>query len=182
MKALPLALVLIATTALNTISAELPDSLTKKLSATILEHCPDALIEVSDSGFTAKHGTMMFTMHGKSKTGEVFPQTYQEEGPNFRGFLLNVSLKEGAYEGAAVVPQTLQGPYFPTFIDAPRTDDGVHHYWVRFSFGRRLDPKLRDAIFDAIPKSKFQPGGAANRSQPIPTETDTASVAAGSDR
>jgi hypothetical protein len=166
MKALPLALVVIVVTALNAIAAELPESLTNKLSTTIREHCPDALIEISESGFSAKHGTMMFTVHGKSKTGEVFPQTYQEEGPNFKGFLLRVSLKEGAYEGAAVVPQTLRGPYYPTFIDAPRTENGVHHYWVRFSFGSRLDPKLRDAILNVIPKTQFQPGGAPNAAPP----------------
>ncbi len=81
MNALPLALVVIATTALNAIAAELPDSLTQKLSAAIREHCPNALIAVSESEFTAKHGTMMFTVHRKSKTGEVYPGTYQEEGP-----------------------------------------------------------------------------------------------------
>lgn len=163
MNALPLALVVIVSTALTAIAAELPDSLTRKLSAAIREHCPNALIAVSESGFTAKHATMMFTVHRKSKTGEVFPQTYQEEGPNFRGFLLNVSLKEGAYEGAAVVPQTLQGPYFPTFIDAPRTEDAGYHYWVRLSFGSRLDPKLRDAILTVLPKTRFQPSAPSNR-------------------
>lgn len=172
MKTLPIALLVFATTALNGNADQLPEELVKKLRAAIEEHCPDAQIEVTESGFTAKHGTMMFTLHSKSKTGEVYPQTYQEEGPNFKGFLLRVSIQKGPYQGAAVIPQTLQGPYFPTFIDAPATDDGRNYYWVMFSVGSRLDEKTRDALFDAIPKTKLQPGDPANGSKPLRSEPD----------
>jgi hypothetical protein len=134
----------------------LPDDLVKSLSATIKENCPEAEITIGEGGaFTAKHGTMMFTVHSTSKTGEVYPQTFQKEGPNFKGFILTVSLQEGRYEGAAVVPQTLQGPYFPTYIDGPATDDGRKHYWVTFSYGSRLDAKTKNAILNSIPKTKL---------------------------
>ena len=43
--------------------------------------------------------------------------------------MLTISLNEGNYEGAAVIPQTLQGPYFSTFIDATNLKaDGKHHF------------------------------------------------------
>ena len=96
-----------------------PDELVQKLTQAIRKHCPDATIEVSKQAFVAKFGTMTFTLHGRSKTGEVSPKTHQEEGPNYKGFMLHIALHDGRYQGAAVVPQTLQGPYFPTFIDAP---------------------------------------------------------------
>ncbi len=86
--------------------------LVKTLTETIRKHCPDATIEATKTEFVAKSGTMMFTLHSKSKSGEVSPNTYQEEGPNFKGFMLRVALNDGKYQGAAVVPQTLQGPYF----------------------------------------------------------------------
>ena len=98
---------------------------------------------------------MMFTVHGRSMTGEVSRETYEEEGPNYKGFLLRVSLHEGVYSGQAAVPQTLQGPYYPTFIDAAATPDGKKYHSVSFSYGSRLEPKLKQAIMDTIPKTKF---------------------------
>jgi len=137
-----------------------PDEMVQKLTDTIRKHCPEAQIEVTEHAFIAKHGTMMFTIHSISKTGEVYPQTHQQEGPNFRGFVLTVALHDGKYEGAADVPQTLQGPYFPTFIDAPSVEGGKKHYQVHFSYGSRLDPELKRAIFEAVPKTKFERSAA----------------------
>ena len=131
------------------------EELVKKLSEVILKHCPDAKIEVTKYGFFAKHGTMPFTVHGRSMTGEISRETHEEEGPNFKGFMLRVSLVDGKYFGQVGVPQTITGPYFPTFIDAPATADGKHHHSVGFSYGSQLDPKLKKAIFDAIPKTKL---------------------------
>src|SRR5262245_32388640 len=82
-----------------------PDELVMKMTAAIHKHCPDAAIEVSKDGFVAKSGTMKFTVHGRSKTGEISAHTHQQEGPNFKGFLLQVSVRDGKYAGAAVVPQ-----------------------------------------------------------------------------
>jgi len=148
-----------ALVAASGLSAEPPsDELVQKLTEMIRKHCPEAKIEVTKQEFVAKSGTMMFTLHGRSKAGEVSPVTYQQEGPNFKGFMLRVSVNEGKYQGAAVVPQTLQGPYFPTFIDAPPVEKENKHYWVGFSYGSRLDPDLKKAIFEAIPTTKFVPG------------------------
>ena len=169
-------------TALSVSAGQLPDDLVNKLSAAIHDLCPDAQVGVSNGVFTEKRSTMMFTLHSKSKTGEVFPQTYQQEGPNFKGFILTVSQQEGRYQGAAMIPQTLQGPYFPTFIDAPATEDGNNHYWVTFSYGGRFDEKVRSAILDLLPRTKFQPQHAADGSQPIRSYTNPTPSATGSRR
>jgi hypothetical protein len=132
----------------------IPDELAQRLTTAIRARCPNAQIEKSDEGFVAKDGTMLFTIHGRSKTGEVSATTHQEEGPNFRGFLLRISREDGTYQGAAVVPQTLQQPYFQTFIDARPTDGGAAHYHIRFSFGTRLDAELKAALLEALPKEK----------------------------
>ena len=120
-----------------------PDEMVQKLTKTIRKHCSDAKIDVTKNEFVAKYGTMIFTIHGRSKTGEINAKTYQQEGPNFKGFILRVALLDGKYSGAASVPQTLEGPYFPTFVDAPSAENGKKHYEVRFSFGGRLDPELK---------------------------------------
>lgn len=135
-----------------------PPEMVRKLTEVIGKHCPDAKIEVTADEFIAKSGTMMFTLHSKSKTGEVYADTYRAEGPNFKGFLLRVAVNPGPYQGAAATPQTLQEPYFSTFFDAPATPAGDGHYVIRFSFGSRLDLEFKKAIFEEIPKTKFQPG------------------------
>ena len=134
-----------------------PDALVKKLTAVIREHCPDAIIEMKDDNFTAKHGTMIFTLHPHQMTGEILPKTYQEEGPNVKGFLLTVKMHKGKEIAQLVTPQEIRGPYFPTFINDPPTSDGKNQYWISFSYGTRFDTKLKRAIFDALPKGKFQP-------------------------
>lgn len=136
-------------------SAPLPDDVLRNLIETIRKHCPEATIEVTADKFLAKHGTMMFIIHNESKTGEFFSQTCQREGPNFKGFILAISLYDGRYEGAASVPQTIRGPYFSTFIDAPAAEEGKKHYQIHFSYGGRLDPALKKAILDSIPKTGF---------------------------
>jgi len=156
--------------AIPTMAAPPPNDMFKKLIETIRKHCPDATIEVTEKGLKAKYGTIVYTLHARSKTGEVYAQTYQQEGPNYRGFVLTISLHDGKYEGAAMVPQTLQGPYFPTFIDAVPVEVEKKHYQVHFSYGNRLDHEIIKAIFDAIPRSRpHQPaGGDAKDHAPQP--------------
>jgi len=137
--------------------AEPPEAeVVRTLTSVITNLCPKAHIETDRLIFSAKFSTMVYTMHSSLKTGEVSKQTYQQEGPGFEGFTLGVSLEDGKYAGAADVPQTVQGPYFPTFLDAPATDGGKKHYLVQFSYGTRLNPALKKAIFEAIPKSRLQ--------------------------
>ena len=52
---------------------------------------------------------MKFTLHRRSKTGEYYPQTYQIEGPNLRGYMLHINHYEGHYLGPAAIPQTIRG-------------------------------------------------------------------------
>ncbi|HEX3890055.1 MAG TPA: hypothetical protein VHX90_04305 [Verrucomicrobiae bacterium] len=132
-----------------------PDAVVQKLTTVIHEQCPDAIIDTTNGLYIAKYGTMMFTLHSVGINGEISSKTYQAAGPNFKGFILIIGIEKGPYQGQAVIPQELKGPYFPTFIDAPLTEDGKNHYWITFSYGGRLDPKLKEAIFKALAK---QPG------------------------
>jgi hypothetical protein len=110
MRALILGAAILSATASVCWSERPPEELVKNLTAVIRERCPDATIEVTNDLFTAKYGTMMFTLHGHQKTGEISPKTYQEEGPSFKGFVLPVGVEKGRYDGQAKVPQELHGP------------------------------------------------------------------------
>src|SRR6187431_403309 len=48
-----------------------PQALIDRLTEVIKQKCPDAAFETGERGFTAKQGTMTFTLHQVSKTGEV---------------------------------------------------------------------------------------------------------------
>lgn len=137
------------------------DELVKRLTAVIREHCPDAKFKVEGNTFTAKHGTMMFTVHGRFMSGEIRPKAHQEEGPNFKGFLLTVTLEQGHRVNQAATPQTLRQPYWKTYINDPLTEDGENQYWIRFSYGSRLDEKLKKAILDALPNGRSKRERAA---------------------
>ena len=167
MKSQSVAALVVAVATMTCSAGPPPDALVEKLTAAIREHCPDAEIAVTNGLFTAKYGTMMFTIHPRLMTGEVLAKTRQEEGPNFKGFVLTVGVEDGPYRGQPMIPQELHGPYYPTFVNGPPTDDGANHYWITFSYGTRLDPLLKQAILDALPKGNFQPGGKANGSRPI---------------
>lgn len=156
-QSLSLACVALLATSSMLYAAPPPEALRQKLTQVIRKHRPEAQFEVTKDAFTAKTGTMMFTVHARSKSGEVFEKTYQEEGPNYKGFVLTVATYPGPYQGAAVVPQTLQGPYFQTYLDATPTEKGDEHYLVHFAYGSRLDADLKKAIMDAIPRTQLSP-------------------------
>jgi hypothetical protein len=160
----------------SAVLADPPETnLIQKLTSVITNLCPEAEITVDEHAFSAKHDTMVYTIHSRSKTGEVYPTTHQQEGPAFRGFMLRVSLNDGEYGGAACVPQTLHGPYYPTFIDAPSISDGKKHYQVHFSYGGRLDPELKKAILETIPRTRFQQSDGEATSKTAPSAVPEAS-------
>lgn len=116
---------------------------------------PDAHIERLDNGtLIAKHGTATFTVHRALRTGEILERTTQVEGPNYKGFLLSIDYRPGAYDGPAMVPQTLREPYWQTFIDRPMTLDGKGHYVINLSYGSRIDPEFLSALHEALPTSR----------------------------
>jgi hypothetical protein len=158
MKTLIIGTLVLATAALKSFADPPQAELVGKLTAAIRERCPEAQIVVTNGLFTAKSGTMMFTLHTRQMTGEILTNTFQKEGPNYTGFVLNVEVEKGPYRGQAFGAQELRGPYYPTFIANPPTEDGTNHYWITFSYGGGLDPKLKQTIFHALSISTSQSG------------------------
>lgn len=128
--------------------------LADRIKKVVRQYYPDAQIAQDNGNFTASHGTMMFTVHRVMRDGEILEKTHQEVGPNHRGFILSLSVQDGKYEGAAVVPQTLRRPYWQTYIDRPSTEDGQGHHVINFSYGSRLNEEFKKAIFEVLPRSK----------------------------
>jgi hypothetical protein len=120
----------------------------------VRNHYPDADISVDGQRLTAKYGTMIFTIHRDWKTGEILKETDQVEGPNFRGFILSITVAPGQYDGQAVVPQTLDERYWHTYIDRPPTEDGKGYYVINFSYGSKTDRDFMNGVFELLPRTK----------------------------
>lgn len=132
------------------------DELVERLTAVIREKRPDAEFKREENSFIASHQTMTYTLHSRYKNGAVSEKTYQQEGPNYKGFLLRVTWERGQEASQARTPQTLKGPYFPTYIDKVPAEDGRNSYRISFSYGSRIDEKLKSAILEALPKAQFK--------------------------
>lgn len=128
--------------------------LDRLLTPIIRKYFPDATIQVSATEYVAKHGTMNFTVHERSMTGEVSPTTHVTEGPNYKGFMLRIGLHDGPYRDQAVVPQNLNELYWTTFLDAAPIPGFSGHLMTEFSFGNRLNEDFKKAVFNALPKSR----------------------------
>lgn len=130
-------------------------ALADQLGKLVRKHFPDAVVAQDNGKFTAKHGTMVFTIHRHWKTGKILKETDQVEGPNYEGFMISISVQDGKYEGAAMVPQTLNRRYWQEYIDRPPTEDGKGHYVINFSFGSRLNREFMKTVFEALPQSRM---------------------------
>jgi hypothetical protein len=116
-----------------------------KLQSVIRSSDPGASVAIENGVYVYRHHTQTFKVHTLDKTGLISEDAHDEEGPNVDGILLNISLQEGPYEGAADLPQELKKPYWTTFLNAYPTD-GDKHLLLNLSYGSRADKKLIEAI------------------------------------
>ena len=110
----------------------------------------EATIEENESEFIAKLNTLEYTLHSVYKTGEISERTFNIEGPNYKGFKLKLTfVPTGPYMGQLVVPQTVNGPYFPTFVNAINleTKEYIH---ISFAYGKGIDPGFKNSLFEII--------------------------------
>jgi hypothetical protein len=93
-----------------------------------------------------EYKTQKYKIHGKLKTGEVSPETRDEMGPGYKGFILTVNLQDAGEINQAVTPQTLHEPYWQTDLDVtPLKGTKKQIYWA-LSYGARTDTKLLSDI------------------------------------
>jgi hypothetical protein len=77
--------------------------------------------------------TRIFIVHEPTKTGE-WQDPWETRGPKPGGILCDVTLQEGRYQGAAVVPQTFDKRYFKVLLMAPYSAEHDCHLLVHLSY------------------------------------------------
>ena len=112
----------------------------------------------------------------------------EEIGPSDRGFVLRVFAPQGEVQQPPT-PQTVQESYWWTFFNKTFIAGTTNKIVWTLSYGVDTDAKLLASLKRALgslagnsTKNKAEPDGSANGSQPIRSETNRTSSAAGSRR
>ena len=152
---------------------------------------PPPTVEYSEQSqsLMCRYRPQKFLVHGRSKAGGWSTNVFEEIGPSVTGFVLWVNLQRLGEVNQAVTPQTIQEPYWRTFLDVtPIAGTTNQIYWALSSAGRtdeKLLARVRQAL-DSVARTEAKPGaepdGRATRGQPIHSETDQTPGAAGSRR
>ena len=149
-------------------SADLPQELVdvnSRLREACREFCPAAHVRYNngDKQIIAEYRSRDFQVYSVFKDGSVAEQLHVERGPKHDGFLLQVTLQPGHYQGAAVILQDIRHPYWTTYLNAIESTDKEWHLHIRLSYGSRTDRELlghlKEAIGITMPaRSNKQPG------------------------
>lgn len=106
------------------------------------KHKVEIAITLESNRLIARFHTDKFMLHTIHKTGYISPKVYEQEGPNYDGILLDVSLRDGKYVGQAVIPQELNQIYWKTYINAYPINKEKQYLWLALSYGSRTNKEL----------------------------------------
>jgi hypothetical protein len=105
--------------------------LSKKLEKLVVKHYPDASYYMRcDGSLHFEHRTRIFMIHQPDKFGE-WQDACEEPGPKNGGILCTIELRDGKYNGAAVVPQEFDLRYFTLYLAAPYSKKLDQHLYVQ---------------------------------------------------
>ena len=133
--------------ALLPVQAQTPPALQqveKRLQSALSSLSLPPTVEHADGGLTllVRYRTQTFRVHSRSMTGEWSAEATDQTGPSYRGFILRVSLQRLGEVNQATTPQTLQEPYWRTYLDVtPVAGTSWQIYWS-LSYGSRIDEPL----------------------------------------
>ena len=85
------------------------------------------------------HDTRTFFIHARLKTGE-WQEAREVKGPNRRGILCSIELRQGRYDGAAVLPQTFDHQYFQTRVMAVPAPAETSYFYAHLSYPDEVNP------------------------------------------
>ncbi|GEM_PF-2950830 len=78
-----------------------------------------------------------YKIHGRSKSGQVSTNVYDQVGPGFKGFVLRAHIQPRGDVNQACTPQKIREPYWQTDLDVtPIGDTDKQVYWALSYMGR----------------------------------------------
>jgi hypothetical protein len=104
-----------------------------RLRPVLHRYYPDAQLRLRGDVLEFEHDTRVFLIHSRLKTGQ-WQEARETRGPNPGGILGTIELRQGPYNGAAVLPQTFDNRYFETLVLAEASDDQSKFLYVHLSY------------------------------------------------
>ena len=104
-----------------------------RLRPVLHRYYPEAQPRLRGDLLEFEHDTRVFLIHSRLKTGE-WQEARETRGPNSGGILGTIELRQGLYNGAAVLPQTFDNRYFETLVMAEASDDQSQYLYVHLSY------------------------------------------------
>jgi hypothetical protein len=93
-----------------------------------------------------------FMVHGHSMTGEWSANALERLGPSYTGFVLSVHLQPLGEVNQAVTPQTIQEPYWKTYLNVTPVAGTTNQIYWALSSGSRMDEKVLASLRTALEK------------------------------
>jgi len=124
----------------------------ERLRAILVDLTPSPRLEYPEysQSLVVYYRPQKFLVHGRSKTGEWSTNVVEEIGPSFKGFVLRVHLEALGEVNQAETPQTIQEPYWRTFLNiTPIAGTTNQIYWA-LSSANRTDEKLLVGVRQAL--------------------------------
>ena len=141
-------------TSLCFISSLLPDGAASKLQQSsrlkpfyselrtlFLRHYSKATSHLLGERIHFEQETRVFIVHEPLKTGE-WQDPMEVRGPKSGGVLCDIELREGKYNGAAVVPQTFDKRYFKVLVMAPHSAKEDAYLYVHLCYPRNISDEF----------------------------------------
>ena len=104
-----------------------------ELRTLFVRHYPQVTSHQLNEKLHFEHDTRIFIIHEQRKTGE-WQDPWETRGPKSGGILCDIQMREGKYEGAAVVPQTFDKRYFSLLVMAPYSQRHNAYLYVHLSY------------------------------------------------
>jgi hypothetical protein len=104
-----------------------------ELRTLFLRHYPQVTSHLLDEKIHFEQDTRVFIVHESLKTGE-WQDPRETRGPKRGGILCDLELREGKYNGAAVVPQTFDKRYFKLLVMAPYSQKHNAHLYLHLCY------------------------------------------------
>lgn len=89
-----------------------------------------------------RYQTRRYMIYPRNKAGRLGRELVDEEGPGDEGFLLRVHVQAKGEQNQAVVPQTLQTPYWKTYLNVYPIEDSDHQIYIALSYRGLTDKRL----------------------------------------
>jgi hypothetical protein len=123
--------------------------LQSRLRPVLQRYYPQAKSQVRGEVLQFEQDTRVFLIHIPLKTGE-WQEAREVKGPNQGGILCTIELRNGRYDGAAVLPQTFNDRYFETLVMAEASPDQSRYLYVHLSYPHGVERRFLGEFHEVV--------------------------------